>query len=328
MTKPNTDEASFLELLPLLCCPVCRGDLARSEGKLNCVKCQIDYEVTEDFIPILFPPDTNSEVRAANIEVYDSISLRYQETKLQLKTPTRWMTLFNAINSVFPLKDKFHLDFGCGPGALIHGVKSHNLKSVGLDVSINNLRNARRLTQAMVVCGDAAYMPFHDDTFDVVTETAVVHHVEEWERPIEEATRIAKDTSFLLFDSEPGPRMMAFGPISRFIYWLRKPAYKLLSLFSQSKGIHNQHGKLNDLAEVHNQPGSAGINDEKVTDILEDQEFSVECVYSPNGEFHSVVNKVSIKSAILNWCSFRSPWDPKNGTFSVYAARRIQCPKL
>jgi uncharacterized protein YbaR (Trm112 family) len=54
------------DLLEILCCPVCRGDLTlRStrtdkgeilEGALTCPKCQEEYPI-EDGIPNLLPPE-------------------------------------------------------------------------------------------------------------------------------------------------------------------------------------------------------------------------------------------------------------------------------
>ncbi len=54
-------------ILPLLCCPVCKGDLTLTvtegddreirEGKLHCPACGVDYPV-EDGIPDLLPRST------------------------------------------------------------------------------------------------------------------------------------------------------------------------------------------------------------------------------------------------------------------------------
>jgi len=53
------------ELMDILCCPVCKGELALAvskedkkeilEGKLRCGKCKIDYPI-EEGIPNLLPP--------------------------------------------------------------------------------------------------------------------------------------------------------------------------------------------------------------------------------------------------------------------------------
>jgi len=54
------------DLLEILCCPLCHGELALTrrktegteilEGTLACSKCHVDYPIT-DGIPDLLPPD-------------------------------------------------------------------------------------------------------------------------------------------------------------------------------------------------------------------------------------------------------------------------------
>ncbi|HYA54393.1 MAG TPA: methytransferase partner Trm112 [Thermoplasmata archaeon] len=54
------------DLMEILCCPVCRGDLTLTvgkkegdeivEGNLACAKCRVDYPIAEG-IPDLLPPD-------------------------------------------------------------------------------------------------------------------------------------------------------------------------------------------------------------------------------------------------------------------------------
>ncbi len=54
------------DLLEILCCPVCKGDLALSttqrdgdeivRGTLRCARCAADYPI-EDGIPDLLPPE-------------------------------------------------------------------------------------------------------------------------------------------------------------------------------------------------------------------------------------------------------------------------------
>jgi len=54
------------DLMEILCCPVCKGDLTLSisrqegdeviEGNLSCARCPAEYPIT-DGIPDLLPPD-------------------------------------------------------------------------------------------------------------------------------------------------------------------------------------------------------------------------------------------------------------------------------
>lgn len=56
------------DLMEILCCPVCRGDLTLTstrteggevlEGTLKCAHCRVDYPI-EDGIPNLLPPESS-----------------------------------------------------------------------------------------------------------------------------------------------------------------------------------------------------------------------------------------------------------------------------
>ncbi len=50
------------ELLEILACPVCKGDvkLIEEESKLVCEKCKIDYPIV-DGIPHMLPPEDRVE---------------------------------------------------------------------------------------------------------------------------------------------------------------------------------------------------------------------------------------------------------------------------
>ncbi len=319
---------SYLQLLKhnletIMQCPNCGSQelnlILENKKSISCKSCHTTYDVTEDHIPIMFPL-VKDETREANIQVYDSISGNYLNKKIK-NPPSRLFTAFSKIAEGKELNDKLHLDFGCGPGFILHWLKKYKLKGVGLDVSLENLRNARELTGAFVVCGDASLMPFRDGVFDVVTESAVIHHITNWQKVITESVRIAKPNSAILFDSEPSTRQMALSPIARFVYWLRKPVYKIGSVFSKGKnGIFNQNDDLDDIAEIHNQPGK-GLPDSEILSTLEKAGFKANCVHSPNGDFVSKVEKVNLPRFILNVLSFRNPWDPKNGSFSIIAFR-------
>lgn len=65
MAKKSSEKKSeelSQELLDILACPVCKGDLdyAKAKSVLHCHKCRYNYPVKEG-IPIMLPPDENDE---------------------------------------------------------------------------------------------------------------------------------------------------------------------------------------------------------------------------------------------------------------------------
>jgi len=307
-----------LELLRCIECPDGQLSITTAGNELQCDACDRAYEVTDDFIPVMLPLDVDP-IREANIEIYDSISDEYQKKKVG-NPPPRLVAMFGKAADGRALDGQRHLDFGCGPGSIIHWLRDYGLRSIGLDVSLSNLRNTRDLTGAFVVCADATRMPFASNTFGLVTETAVLHHLNEWSRAVAESIRVATPEASIVLDSEPSKQQMAISGLARFVYGLRKPVYGALSKVWPSIGIHNHHGELDDIAETHNQPG-AGIGDADVVAALDDAGFTTECVYSPNANFEASVDKMNAPRFILNVLSFRNPWDPANGTFSIVATR-------
>ena len=191
--SPDTGTHSLKDILPLLICSYCGShELAitrcdRQRFKLSfplgpecilCQSCEMVFPVTSDNIPVMWTPaikeylagqvDESSNL-TANIEVYDATSDEYF-TAHYTKPPDELKKISEAINRALgPTgnSEGLHLDFGCGPGQMFIWTEDLSLKRVGLDVSLTNLRNTRKYTGALVVCGDACRMPFRDNIFSL-----------------------------------------------------------------------------------------------------------------------------------------------------------------
>src|SRR5687768_10176342 len=68
------------------------------------------------------------------------------------------------------------LDLACGNGIFTGRLSTEGATVTGLDFSLHLLRQnpSGRLT-----CGDATNLPFADESFDLVFEANLLHHVEE-----------------------------------------------------------------------------------------------------------------------------------------------------
>ena len=255
-------------LLPKLCCVKCRDGeieifekpvsenfaLFRSaDYSLRCTLCGEVYPVTDDDIPIMWTDEIksylNNESRKksaihANITVYDNVTQNYWEH-------TRTEPVFrNRIqNAVAKLVDKnngndtfltskknvAHLDFGCGPGQVLKWTTKFGFQQVGLDVSINNLRLTKAHTNALVVCGDASCMPFKDNSFDLITEASVLHHIENWRQTLKEVGRIYNGGLGVVLDSEPSKEQLNHSFFARSLLAARHPVYRGLSALLKRK---------------------------------------------------------------------------------------------
>ena len=79
------------------------------------------------------------------------------------------------------------LDIGCGEGVLLRG---SGLSPIQVDISINRLRKADLANS--LVCADGMRLPFPDTRFEAVLLAALLEHVSQPARVIEETWRILK----------------------------------------------------------------------------------------------------------------------------------------
>jgi ubiquinone/menaquinone biosynthesis C-methylase UbiE/uncharacterized protein YbaR (Trm112 family) len=348
----NHDQISFeKKLFPILKCPRCQASTLQLvdrqtkqwnpsinlwEKDISCAQCNSLYPITDDFIPIMWtlpiqnylknqvqPKDT-AEALVANIAIYDSISDDYNEySRRNSDLETR---LINSAKRLLPQKslaEKYHLDFGCGPGHVLGWLKDFHLTQVGLDVSIINLRNARRQTGTLVVCGDATNMPFIDGSFDLVTESSALHHIEDWQSCLKESCRVTKALGGVIIDSEPSKDQMDWSWIAIKIFELRFVPYQILSYLLPNSRFYlfrdRKEAKLNMLAEIHHQP-KTGFPVDEVVSVFSDCGFSCEVVLSPSSDL-ATVSKPSKRHILISLLSFRNPWDSRYGSFIALAQK-------
>jgi ubiquinone/menaquinone biosynthesis C-methylase UbiE len=119
-----------------------------------------------------------------------------------------------------PTKGMSILDVGCGTGTHLELYCRYQCNLVGLDSSPSMLIVARERLKdsASLNLGDAAYMPYDDNRFDLVITMLMLHELSGQIRlqVLEEILRVLKkDGSALLIDFHPGPYQMFQGLISK-----------------------------------------------------------------------------------------------------------------
>lgn len=342
------------KLMPLLRCPSCLAEKAFStadhtddtwrpiknelSGKsIRCANCKTHFPVTHDDIPILWskelrdvmldPSFDQNNALKANVVVYNQISDDYvQYSRQEAAISDRMKNLAEMLIDRLGIaprespKPYRHLDFGCGPGHVIHWLSDLNMEQVGLDVSLRNLRNTRALTGAHVVLGDAAAMPFANGSFNIVTESSVLHHIKDWKAVLHETARVCDSPGGVILDSEPGRRQMAWSWLARMFFESRYPVYKILS-FVDPRKYKFRNIKLAKLdywkAEIHNQPGK-GFPVGEIQEIFRRHSLDCEIIHAIT-QYPKLRNNPGFKIIILHLLSLKNPWNPKNTSFSVIA---------
>ncbi|MCL0048707.1 class I SAM-dependent methyltransferase [Dehalococcoidia bacterium] len=97
------------------------------------------------------------------------------------------------------LKIKLHpslvLDIGCANGLFIRAFLRMGVSCYGIDLFPSGDGTIK---------GDARFFPFKDNSFDLITATEVLEHVEEYEDVISEINRVLKPGGFV-FMTTPTP---------------------------------------------------------------------------------------------------------------------------
>ena len=221
---------------------------------------------------------------------------------------------------------RYHLDIGCGPGHVLEWLNDCGCQQIGLDVSLTNLRNARKSTGAHVVLGDATCMPFKSNVFSLVTESCVLHHIFAWEKMISESCRVCcEKNGGILYDTEPTKESLSLSWLAKFVFGLRWPVYKALSYIDPKK-MHFRNISLAReyymTAEVHNQPGKGFLLTD-VREVFENSGFSPEIFLSPNDQLlhrEAITRKeAGWKRIVLHVLSGHNPFLVKYGSFTVIA---------
>src|SRR5258707_10750785 len=97
-------------------------------------------------------------------------------------------------------------DLGCGSGIFTRLFQAHNLRCIGLDISLNLLQIARQSYPDLAfVEGDVECLPFASASLDGIVLSGLIHHLPDKRKLASEVYRVLK----------PGGTFAAFDPNRR-----------------------------------------------------------------------------------------------------------------
>ena len=111
------------------------------------------------------------------------------------------------------LKDcKIVLDLGCGGGKFLDIFRDRTV--VGLE---NDAEKIKRIPEGLLINADATRLPFKNEVFDGILCTEVLEHVKNYERVIDEISRVTKTKGKVLITT-PNKKYEFY---KNFLSWLK-----------------------------------------------------------------------------------------------------------
>jgi len=111
------------------------------------------------------------------------------------------------------------LEIGCGAGKLSNYLSQiYDLHVTGTDIDPEQIETAKtrygERTRLSFQTADATALPFEDGSFDIVISFKVLHHIQGWEKAIEEVKRVLRSTGYYILNDFAFPAW-ACGPLGR-----------------------------------------------------------------------------------------------------------------
>lgn len=232
------------ELLSLLCCPETHESLAMEGDALVSSDRAHSYPIMPEGIPSFLRTDMSQAAKAQQ-EHYDLIAKEYirnlgfphtQEYQEYLDDALRGVLREQSLGTVGELC--------CGAGEVGRLLGGRVDKLVGIDVSMNMLREARRKPEHaafLFAQGDATNLPIHDRSFDSVVMLGGIHHVPDRMKLFAEIFRVLK----------PGGHFYFREPVSDFFLWraIRAVIYRVSSTLDHETERPLRYGETVPLLE-------------------------------------------------------------------------------
>ena len=144
------------------------------------------------------------------------------------------------------LKPGLHvLDIGCGSGVVSREIARHGCKVVGIDVSADCIRYAKKKAReegsqnARFLVGSIERLPFRPRTFDLIVASHVIEHVEHPRAIMEEMRSRLKPGGLLVVTT---PNYKSLWPLAEFVFDR--------TIAEEGYSLHEQHITKFDPAKI------------------------------------------------------------------------------
>lgn len=200
-------------------------------------------------------------VKEANKEFYDTVADIYERADgRRTEVLDRWLS--DKLEKLSKATEGgILLDLGCGTGVVLRNGSRYFKYTYGIDISQGMLK---RMEGGSRICADCSFIPFKDESIDVIVCFSVLHHIYNHEGVFKEIYRILKKEGLLYIDHDIDRMFVRrFYPFVKIYRYIFDSANRCIRL---KKGLTKE---LYDLSEIH----SGGIDSDKILKKLEELGF-------------------------------------------------------
>lgn len=208
-------------------CPICRGELAIDQNGYRCAACERNYPLHAGIPDFRVFPDPyldfnqdfdRTEIVLAGLTKYCLEELLEYYWSFSDITPAALRSVFirsallggeRARHTVERFGDgtfkaeiapRTVLEIGSGTGNFLVAANEKYDRVIGIDIAMRWLHVSRRrfmdhgLPEPALVCCCAEFLPFADNSFDLVTSTSTLEFVNDQQAAISECSRVVTDS--------------------------------------------------------------------------------------------------------------------------------------
>lgn len=177
------------ELLPMLRCPECAGEVVIDEVGFACQECKTNYAITDGVIRFV-----SSDPYATSFGFEWN---RHGQTQLDDHGSHKSEEDFRRKTGFTPemIKGKWILDVGCGMGRFAEVASRWGAKVVGIDLSRAADKAAENLgdrANVWICQANIFRLPFAPESFDYIYSIGVLHHTPNCEEAFKSLPRLLK----------------------------------------------------------------------------------------------------------------------------------------
>jgi ubiquinone/menaquinone biosynthesis C-methylase UbiE len=193
---------------------------------------------------------TEKAVRDANRRVFESKDFDAYHSNASIFEHGRQAEI-EAVLAAAPRRETM-LDVGCGTGNVLRLARRHFARCVGADLSAPLLGELRRREELPLAVAEAFRLPFRDESFDLVSMYALVHHILDPRPAFAEAFRVLRPGGVLYLDHDPNWYFGRFHHLYYRVRWSQRPGFGTWDA---------------ELSEWHH-TRSGGLNPDRIRDVL------------------------------------------------------------